>query len=75
MVRTSLQNSAVVISFAQSDCTFYPKVPQITNLTVINPRGKAAYIETARLTDATFAGTVVLSAVEADILSDRKSVV
>ena len=62
-------NAAVVMSFTQSDCTFYPKVPQITNLTVINPRGKAAYIETARLTDATFAGTVVLAAVEADILS------
>lgn len=61
--------AAAVISFSSSDLTFYPKVPQISNLTVINPRGKSAVIESARITDSTFAGTLFLEAVEADILS------
>lgn len=62
-------NAAVSISFSSSDCTMYAKVPQISNLTVLNPRGKAAYIDTARVTDSSFSGVVVLMAVEADILS------
>jgi len=59
--------AAVSISFGSSECTMYAKVPQISNLTVTNPRGKAIYLENARLTDAAFAGSVVLKQVEADI--------
>ena len=61
--------AAVAISFSSSDATLYAKVPQISNLSVSCPRGKAAYIENARLTDAEFEGTVVLKQTVADIKS------
>ena len=61
--------AAVVFNFSQSDCTMYAKVPEITGITVKCPRGKAAYFENVRLTDAEFEGTVVLSYTEADITS------
>lgn len=60
--------AAASISFASSDCSLYAKVPQISNLTVTHPRGKAIYLENARLTDSRFQGTVLLKQVEADIL-------
>ena len=61
--------AAVVFNFSQSDCTMYAKVPEVTDITVKCPRGKAAYFENVRLTDAEFEGTVVLSYTEADITS------
>ena len=61
--------ATVVLAFTQSDMTMYPKVPEVTGLTVTSPRGKALYAENVRLTDATLEGTVILSYVEADINS------
>jgi len=61
--------AALVVGFSQSDCTMYAKVPEVTGVTVKCPRGKAAYFENVRLTDAEFEGTVVLSYTEADIRS------
>ena len=61
--------AAASISFGSSDTTMYAKVPQISNLTVTCPRGKALYLENARMTDSAFQGTVILRQVEADILS------
>lgn len=61
--------AALVVSFSSSDCTMYAKVPEAANITVTCPRGKAAYFENVRLTDAEFEGTVVLNATEADIKS------
>jgi hypothetical protein len=60
---------AAMISFSSSECTLYAKVPEISDMTIIHPRGKAIYLEEARLTNATFEGTVVLSRVVADIHS------
>ncbi len=59
--------AAVSVNFSSSDTTLYAKVPQISNLNVVCPRGKAAYIENARMTDSSFQGTVVLNGVVADI--------
>lgn len=61
--------AAASISFSTSDCTMYAKVPQVSNLVVSNPRGKALYLENARMTDSSFRGTLLMRAVEADVLS------
>ena len=62
-------NAAASISFGTSDCTMYAKVPQVSNLVVSNPRGKALYLENARMTDSSFKGTLLMRQVEADVLS------
>ena len=61
--------AAVVLTFSTGSGTVYAKVPFVENVKVLNPRGKAFYAESVRLTDAEFEGNVFLKGCVADIRS------